>query len=548
MQTIGRYVVEGEAGRGSSGIVYRARDPIIGRIVAIKQICFDNVPTPEERQRLRERLFREAQSAGQLSHPGIVTIYDIQEQQGSTANIFMEYVEGETLEQILCKRMLSPEETRSILEQTAAALDFAHLKGVVHRDVKPANLMVTSDGVVKIADFGIARMQSQNATVHNGALLGTPTYMAPEQIQGKPAGARADQFSLGIVAYEMLTGHTPYHADSIPSLLYQVVSQPPPPARQSNPSLTIAIESALNRVLAKDPVARFDSCTAFVNSLSGDWKTVAHEPELTMPTMAFAPVVNKPAAEPPPFVRQPLSPPTGSKFSSLGMLLAMAAVIGLTVGAFTYFKNQATTPRQTEAQPDANATLPQPDVPAAAAEKPKEKEEIPPTEPRKPTVVQPFDGSEPAAQAPPAQPRTADSLGAGDFAIKIRTVPSGAKVAADAGTPSCTSPCTLPLAPGRHTFAITASGYLSAYRILQVPEQTEVNATLEAATGKLSLVTTPEGAEIKVDEAVRAERTPAVLTLPVGKHRITITMQGHDPKERDIEIAEGAIAEFRVSW
>lgn len=546
MQTIGRYVVEGEAGRGSSGIVYRARDPLIGRVVAIKQICFDTVPTPEERQRLRERLFREAQSAGQLSHPGIVTIYDIQEQQGSFANIFMEYVEGETLEQILRKRTLSPEETRSILEQTAAALDFAHQKGVVHRDVKPANLMVTPNGAVKIADFGIARMQSQNATLHNGALLGTPTYMAPEQIQAKPAGARADQFSLGVVAYEMLTGHTPYRADSIPTLLYQVVSETPPSARRSNPSLTIAIESALNRVLAKDPIARFESCTAFVNALSGDWKTVAHEPELTLPTMAFAPVVDKPPAEPPPFVRQHAPARASSRFSGLGMILAMAAVVGLTVGAFTYFRNQSSASRQTVTLPPAEekAAAPQEEIkPPPIAEKPKE--EVPPPEARKPTVVQPFDGNEPASRP---QPRTTDSLGTAEYAIKIRTVPAGARIVVDGGSPTCTSPCSVPLAPGRHTLAINAPGYLSAFRILQVPDQTEVNATLEAATGKLSLVTTPPGAEIRVDGALRAERTPTVLTLPVGKHRITITLPGNDPKERDIEITEGAIAEFRVSW
>lgn len=545
MQTIGRYVVEGEAGRGSSGVVYRARDPIIGRIVAIKQICFDNVPTPEERQRLRERLFREAQSAGQLSHPGIVTIYDIQEQQGSSANIFMEYVEGETLEQILSKRMLSPEETRSILEQTAAALDFAHQKGVVHRDVKPANLMVTSDGVVKIADFGIARMQSQNATILNGAILGTPTYMAPEQVQGKTAGARADQFSLGIVAYEMLTGHTPYHADSIPSLLYQVVSVQPPPARQANQSLTIAIEAALSRVLAKDPVARFENCTAFVNSLSGDWTTVAHEPELTLPTMAFAPVAEKSPVESPPFVRQPPPSRASSRFSGLGMILAMAAVIGLTVGAFTYLQNRPPAPQQTVALPDPNAIPPPPDVKATATPENMIKEETPVPSPRTPTVVQPFDASESPSKAPP---RTTDPLGAGEYAIKVTTIPAGAKILVDSGSPTCTSPCSLPLVPGRHTFAISAPGYLSAFRILQVPDQTEVNATLEAATGKLSLVTTPPGAEIKVDGALRSERTPTVLTLPVGKHRITITIPGNEPKERDIEITEGAIAEFRVSW
>ena len=193
MQTIGRYVVEGELGRGSSGVVYRAKDPIIGRIVAIKRIQLDEYVDPAERQRVRERLFREAQSAGILSHPGIVTVYDIQEEQGSVF-IFMEYVEGLTLEQVLLSPMPA-EKAQAILQQAAAALDYAHSKGIVHRDIKPANQIVTPEGGVKITDFGVARMQSHQTT-HNGTLMGTPNYMAPEQIRGDAAAPASDQFSL----------------------------------------------------------------------------------------------------------------------------------------------------------------------------------------------------------------------------------------------------------------------------------------------------------------------------------------------------------------
>ena len=529
MQTIGRYVVEGEAGRGASGVVYRARDPLIGRVVAIKQIRLDEVADPAERQRIHERLFREAQSAGSLSHPGIVTVYDIQEELGS-AFIFMEYVQGETLEQLLPRKQLSSSQTRSILEQTAAALDFAHSKGIIHRDIKPANLIVTSEGIVKIADFGVARMQSQNTT-HTGTLLGTPTYMAPEQIQGKPADARADQFSLGVLAYEMLTGHTPYKADSVPALLFQIVSQSPPPARHFNSSLSSTIESALARVLSKNPEARFDDCTSFVKALSGDFSTVAHQAEQSLPTMAFNPIVAPVDTQPPPpFIRQQQPKPTNqSRFGIFAFILGIATLAAIGIGTFTYFNNPPTVVEQTTQPTEALPAPNSPDTtpkPSASPEQPKDEPVV--VEPRKPIIVEPFDTTE--------------------YAVRITTVPATAKIIVDSGSPTCTSPCSLTLPPGRHTFSASLSGHQSAFRVFQVPDQTELNVPLQQSTGQLSIVTTPAGSEIMVDGTVKSERSPAVLILPTGKHRIRITTQGHDPREQEIEIREGGISEFRITW
>ncbi len=542
MQTIGRYVVEGEAGRGASGVVYRARDPLIGRVVAIKQIRLDEVADPAERQRIHERLFREAQSAGSLSHPGIVTVYDIQEELGS-AFIFMEYVEGETLEQLLPRKQLSPSQTRSVLEQTAAALDFAHSKGIIHRDIKPANLIVTREGLVKIADFGVARMQSQNTT-HTGTLLGTPTYMAPEQIQGKPADARADQFSLGVLAYEMLTGHTPYKADSVPALLFQIVSQSPPPARHFNSSLSSTIESALIRVLSKNFEARFDDCVSFVKALSGDFSTVAHQVEQSLPTLAFNPIIAPIDTQPPPpFIRQQQPKPAGgnSRFGIFTVILGVATLAALGIGAFTYFNSppavveQATQPTEAlpaQIIPDTTPKLP------ATPEQPKDEPVV--VEPRKPTIVEPFDAPAPT---PPKE-----NLGTTEFAVRITTVPASAKIVVDSGSPTCTSPCSLTLTPGRHTFSASLTGHQSAFRVFQVPEQTELNVPLQQSTGQLSIITTPAGSEIMVDGNVRSERSPAILTLPTGKHRIRITAPGHDPKEQEIEIREGGLSEFRITW
>src|SRR5437588_2452921 len=194
MDRIGRYKIVRELGRGAMGVVYHAIDPNIGRPVAIKTIQLGGDRTREEQERLRERLFREARSAGMLSHPGIVTIYDV-EQQGDLAYIAMEYVDGPTLDHLLSETAaINADRMFSILGQTAVALDYAHLKGIVHRDIKPANIMIAADGTAKITDFGIAKITASDQFTMTGSIVGTPHYMSPEQVQGPPVDGRSDQF------------------------------------------------------------------------------------------------------------------------------------------------------------------------------------------------------------------------------------------------------------------------------------------------------------------------------------------------------------------
>src|SRR5882672_5509694 len=190
MQQIGRYQVLGELGRGAMGIVYRALDPKIGRSVAIKTIRLNEFVDPNERARLRDRLMREAQSAGILSHPNIVTIFDVSEE-NNVAYIVMEMVDGPTLDRLLHSEPLTPKLILSVIQQTATALDYAHKQGIVHRDIKPANIMIHEGTVAKIADFGVAKIQSNQLT-QSGTILGTPNYMAPEQIQGNAVDGTAD--------------------------------------------------------------------------------------------------------------------------------------------------------------------------------------------------------------------------------------------------------------------------------------------------------------------------------------------------------------------
>src|SRR4030095_15115327 len=263
MDRIGRYRIVRELGRGAKGGVYPAMDPHIGRPVAIKTIELNTLRKPEEQERLRERLFREARSAGILSHPGIVTIYDV-DQQGDLAYIAMEYVDGPTLDHLLSgDQPLEAQKVLSYLAQTAVALDYAHQKGIVHRDIKPANIMIASGGATKITDFGIAKITASDQFTMTGTIVGTPHYMSPEQVRGRAVDGASDQFSLGVMAFEMLTGEKPYTGENLTTVAYKIVSEEPVPPHRLNPTLAGSIDAVLRRALSKKPDSRFRTCQEF---------------------------------------------------------------------------------------------------------------------------------------------------------------------------------------------------------------------------------------------------------------------------------------------
>ena len=284
MQQIGRYHLLGELGRGAMGIVYEAADPIIGRNIAIKTIHLQTLADVAEGDFLRDRLFREARSAGALSHPNIVIIFDVGDE-NDTAYIAMELVKGPTLQEILASgRDLPYAETISILLGTAAALDCAHANGIIHRDIKPGNIMLHNGETVKVTDFGIAKITDTMHHTQAGLMLGTPSYMSPEQMKGQAVGGKSDQFSLAVVAFEMLTRTKPFKSDSLPALVHMIVYEERPSPRSVNPDLPMAVDDVMKKALAASPEGRYDSCTQFVGALAAALKVrVEPAPEASLP-------------------------------------------------------------------------------------------------------------------------------------------------------------------------------------------------------------------------------------------------------------------------
>jgi serine/threonine-protein kinase len=253
--TLGRYEIIKELGRGAMGVVYLGKDPKIQRSVAIKTMRLDEID-PENLQEVKERFFREAESAGRLSHPNIVTIFDAGEEQ-ELGYIAMEVLDGADLKEYSKKDKLLPvKQVIEIVAKVADALDYAQSQGIVHRDVKPANIMMLKDGTIKVADFGIARITTSSKT-QTGVVLGTPSYMSPEQLSGAKVDGRSDLFSLGVVLFELLTGSKPFEADSMATLMFQIANQPHQSPTNFRPDLPPAILAIIDRALTKDVTLRY---------------------------------------------------------------------------------------------------------------------------------------------------------------------------------------------------------------------------------------------------------------------------------------------------
>jgi len=575
MDRIGRYKIVRELGRGAMGIVYHAIDPNIGRPVAIKTIQLTQGRKPEDVEKMRERLFREARSAGILSHPGIVTIYDV-EQQGDLAYIAMEYVDGPTLDQLMNEPgTMTPEKMFSILAQAAAAMDYAHSKGIIHRDIKPANIMITKDGTTKITDFGIAKITASESLTMTNAIVGTPHYMSPEQVQGQPLDGRSDQFSLTVIAYELLTGEKPYTGEHLTTVVYKIVAEEPALPHRLNPTLSSGIEGVIRKGLSKRADSRYRNCQEFTAALEDaclaakGWKLMPRGGVLNEPTVADV-VVSTPAPSPtlPPPRRTRLSTTTATvsekkKTGFLPFLVAVLFVAGLLAGIgyqglpwlMPGSRNQQTPaerPRATEPSPPQQPQVQQPQpatTPAEEKPSPVGPPQTPPAEtkrteelPKRATEEPPPPKPEPPKPEPPkVTVQQVPTRRGATQDVTLVTSPGGATATLD-GNPAlaCTTPCTLQAPPGRHSVSFVLPGHQLERREINVGtgpmELPPVSFRTQGGTLMLSSI--PAGASVSVDGKKLDMVTPAQIPLALGTYTVTVEKDGKSRTER-LEIKNG---------
>jgi tRNA A-37 threonylcarbamoyl transferase component Bud32 len=266
MKNIGKYEIITILGKGAMGIVYKARDPLINREVAIKTIRFDLVSEDSENEEIMQRFMREAQAAGKLSHPNIITIYDVGREENVTY-IVMQLIEGQSLQKLISSgEKFSTPEVIDLMCQICNALDYAHKNGIVHRDMKPGNILLDKERKPYICDFGVARVETSTLT-QSGTAVGTPSYMSPEQVMGKKVDKRSDIFSLGCILYEILTGRRPFEAESITTVIYKIINEEPPPLIEMKKGLPVGFEQTITKALAKDSNDRYQSCAEFAADL-----------------------------------------------------------------------------------------------------------------------------------------------------------------------------------------------------------------------------------------------------------------------------------------
>jgi len=597
LQTVGRYEITGELGRGAMGVVYKAKDPTIGRTVALKTMRID-VHGLETAEMVR-RFQNEARAAGLLSHANIVTIYDAGEQDG-IFYIAMEFIEGTTLHERLAEqRILSAEEVVQYSRQICRGLDYAHSHGIVHRDVKPANIMITANGTVKIMDFGIAK--AGGSMTSTGQVLGTPNYMSPEQVRGKPLDGRSDLFSFGVMLYEMLTGEKPFVGQNVTTIIYKIVNETPIAPRDLDVTVHPGLSAIVTRALSKSPDERYQSGAELVYDLenyktagapmhatsvfpayveSGRNGTAVAEKTLVLPRVVTGTAVRAAAPLPEPIkplqpVRKPSVLRTKGPQRAAGRTLsvALAAMVllsGSVMGGYAYHRRTQTMQLETavmgQVSDQQNETLrqqqnllplvlnPKPEITIAPDttvkyfakndNKTQTRQQQP--QPRLSSVATTTAG-EPAAKTNKAS-SSPNQVFTQQSELKFTSKPDGAKVEIDGWSePNWVTPFTASnLAAGFHLVSFTKSGYLQQSKSVEsvAGKSIAISIELSAALSTIVISSNPQGANIWLDGKDTGQVTPVQLNVEKGIHRVIVRKAGYKDAVGDETVTEGQTVTF----
>jgi len=564
LEKIGRYEIVGQLGKGAMGVVYKATDPTIGRTVALKTMRLD-VQGPESSE-LLARFRNEARLAGVLNHPNIVTIYDAGEING-LFYMAMEYIEGKTLYQLMLQEhALTMERVLDLSRQICAGLDAASAQRVVHRDIKPANIMILPSGVVKIMDFGIAK--AGGSMTSTGEVLGTPNYMSPEQVKGKPLDGRSDLFSFGVILYEMITGEKPFGGDNITTIIYKIVNEEPIPPRELNPEIHPGLNRVILKALAKTPQDRFQMGGDLVYALE-NYETLP-EPEETPKSIpaavfefpqqaAYTPTVKTPAPVvrarngAPPGVRAVVSraptkkPLVAQKSIPLlptvaAILAAVIVVVAGTIGYIKYehAKQRAEVERLLQQQNTTTTEETPATLPPAGNVNPTPENSSPVEEPREPSPWQKRHHT-PVASVRPNHTSAMMNLGE----LVLSSEPDGAEVKIDGvAQPDWRTPFTATaISPGPHTVIFSKNGYAGETHVVAVdagrPNFLRVSLKAINSTATASLGSDPPGAAIIIDDREIAKVTPAQIVLPRGAHSIVLRKPGFQEATTNVDLQEG---------
>jgi serine/threonine-protein kinase len=551
---VGKYQIVEKIGVGGFGTVYKGRDPFIKRSVAIKT-C------QSEEEEIKKRFFREAEFAGNLHHRNVTTIYDFGVTEDGTPYIVQEFLTGDDLDKAIKKKEpLTLKRKLQILIDVCDGLGYAHSTGIIHRDIKPSNIRILEDGTVKIMDFGIAKsMVSQSTLTQTGITLGTASYLAPEQIRGEDLDPRTDIFSLGVLAYEMLTGQKPFTGDHISTVLYKIMNESPAPPSSLDPALPRGLDTVILKALDKDRTKRFSSCGELRAECMALLQNVPEGPAFQMPEGDMEKTVATPTSGFP--VTASVSPrtPVGGRSSRVLDTPLGPAASRPTAGGIgdVRLHTDSDTGSRVNAREEGGSAL---KVFLAAAVLlavgggiwyvAQQRHSVVPAAPTSAPILT----AAPAPTAPPEPTPTA----APEPTVVIKEVPTTAVVTfksniyAELSINGKRQPASLPAAtrvtlkPGRYVAVFDAPGFTKVQEEFEIPAANPVPLKINGKfppRAILSLTVRPTGAEVRIDGVLvgSSSGAPIKKTLRAGPHEISMSLAGHRSEARSVDLKEDEV-------